>query len=437
MIKIAVLDDESTTLLIVRNILEQNNYLVETYSNPLFFLKEYSTGMFDILISDINMPQMNGLDVVKAVRKNDKDIIIIMLSSSTDLNQIISHFKHGISDYLIKPVIAVDILHRLKTVLNEKQIKKQIETIEYEKKIIELENMKLVNWRNMYAGKDIKQTEQLILFLTKSINSEGGFMWLDLLSKIKPEIDGGVFLKSELYKLVIDSANSQRNAIEIMSYINNLPVMNIESFESSDFVEKNNLHIQDNILPMITKQNRSLSLNISNIELENHINFDLDIHLKILNELCINAIKYSPENSKIYIEIYKNVLSNSSGQSNIKSKEVIIIKVRNMPKISILKDQNNDDIIGIPYDYTGIVFDLFYTIEAFQTINENEEWTNGTGLYISRKLAHKMGGWIECKNITDYRNGNNTIYVEFTYIIPTSDSKIEKEIDTNIEFTMF
>ena len=185
---IAVLDDESTTLIIVKSILEQNDYTVETFNDPLLFLRDYSVGKFNILISDINMPQMNGFDVVKTLRKRDKEITIIMLTSSTDLSQIISNLKHGISDYLIKPVVPVDLIFRIKSVLLEEQRQNQIEKIENEKVLIDLENKKLVNWRHMYAGKDMKQTEQLIMFLAKSINNGGGFIWLDFLTEIKKDI---------------------------------------------------------------------------------------------------------------------------------------------------------------------------------------------------------------------------------------------------------
>ena len=425
MIKIAVLDDEETTLIIIRSILEQNNYSVTTYKNPLSFLEEYTIGMFDVLFSDINMPQMNGLDVVKAIRQKDQNIIIIMLTASTDLYQMVNYFKLGVSDYLIKPVASEVLLHRLNTVLDEKKKEKQLKIIEKEKELLDLENKKLVNWRNMYANKDINQTQQLIMFLTKSIFNGGGFLWLDLLADIKKEDNGGIFLDRKFYEIIVDSANNHRKAIDMLTYINNLPALNLESFHSFDFVQKSYSYVRDKIEPMIIEHSSTLSMNVNNIISGGFINIDLDIHLKVLKELSINAIKYSPENSRIYVEIYK-----SHNQTTNKSKEAIIVKIRNIPRSSTL---SNQDILGIPYKFTGFVFDLFYTMEEDPIVHKNEEWTNGTGLYIARTLTHKMGGWIECKNVTDRRNGENTVYVEFTYIIPISDKKIENIMDKNSE----
>lgn len=433
---IAVLDDESTTLMIVQNILEQHNFSVETFNDPVKFIQEYSEGRFDILISDINMPNLSGFDVVKAIKKRDKKITIIMLTSSTDVTEIIKHFKIGISDYLIKPVVPDDMIYRINALINDKERELHFKKIEEENMLLELEHKKLVNWRKMYAGKDIKQTEQLISFLTRTINNGGGFLWLDYLQEVNPDNEGRFTLDKGLYDLIIESATIKRRAIDLLSYINNLPTMDIHPFESFVFVQKTQSFISDELIPIVRKGNRELSLNISGIDLTDPIQTDLDIHYKIIKELIINAVKYSPERSKIYVEIYKSHLTDNNKLHN-KTKEVLTIKVRNIPKSTSLKDKDSNEIVGVPYEYSEIIFDLFYTMESYVVLHDDEEWSHGTGLYVARKLANKLGCWIDCKNISDFRGGDKKAYVEFSYIIPSNPVMHEKKDDGIDSITLF
>lgn len=433
---IAVLDDESTTLMIVQNILEQHNFQVETFNDPVKFIQDYTENKFDILISDINMPNMNGFDVVKAIKKRDKSITIIMLTSSTDVTEIIKHFKIGISDYLIKPVVPDDMIHRIDSLIRDRDRELHFKKIEEENLLLELEHKKLVNWRTMYAGKDIKQTEQLISFLTRTINNGGGFLWLDYLQEVEFDSDGRITLDRGLYDLIIESANIKRKAIDLLSYINNLPTLHKVPFKSMDFVEQSKSYVNEVLLPIISKANRELSLNISLVDLQDPVHMDLNIHKQILKELVINAVKFSPEQSKIYVEIYKSTVTDTANIHH-KTKEVLKIKVRNIPKPSSLKDKEFKEVVGIPYEFSEIIFDLFYTMESYQVLHDEEDWSHGTGLYIARKLANKLGCWIECKNISDFRGGEKTVYVEFSYTIPSSALIKEDEDEAGDSITLF
>ncbi|HOV15750.1 MAG TPA: ATP-binding protein, partial [Spirochaetota bacterium] len=61
---------------------------------------------------------------------------------------------------------------------------------------------------------------------------------------------------------------------------------------------------------------------------------------------------------------------------------------------------------------------LFYTIDPFPTEFEDEEWNNGTGLYIARKILKRHNGWIKTANGVDYTKGIPEPYIKFTVTIP-------------------
>lgn len=417
--RVIVVDDDITQTVLIKTILTKFGYEVTTYNDPLFMLKEFRQGMTDIILSDIYMPVIGGLDLVKAAKKIDKNIPFIMFTSSKDIKTLIGHFNKGISDYLLKPIIPDDLVHRVHRVLEENKQSRSLMKIEQERDLIELENNKLNNWRNLYANKDIKQTKQMMLFFSRSINSGGGYVWLDILKDLGKEEDGSVILEKDLYELITQSASDQRKAFEYLTFINNLPDVSREHISLDTFSSKLSISYNEILLPMFNSSNRSVSLNLNLRNILGTLVIDTNLTLEIIEELCINSIKFSPEHSNIIIEVYK-VNSEKLGIDSLsnKSKNWMLFQIRNEPKNNNATDDNHQPILGIPYDYVELVYDLFYTMESYPIEHPAEKWSNGTGLYIARNLVKKMKGWLECENMIDYTRGQSKPYVQFRLFLP-------------------
>ncbi|MGL1890949.1 MAG: response regulator [Spirochaetaceae bacterium] len=420
MTSISIIDDDHVQIVLVKTILSKFGYDVKTYYDPKIMLSEYSIGSTDLILSDIHMPGFSGLDLLNGIRTIDKNVPFIMFTSSSDIKSIISHFKKGISDYLLKPVNPDDLVHRIERVLEEKKVKKELEKIEHERELIELERRKLVNWRTLYANKETRQTEQMMSFFTRSINSGCGYVWLDILNDLPKEEDGSVILDKDLFQLVSDSAGSQRKAFDYLSFITNLPEVNNEVVSMKNFAESLSNLYDVKLKEVYDKDNKDLSFNISLENVEGNLNIASEWLLKVIAELCINASKFSPENSRVIAEVFK-VSSQQIHGTNNGPKRWILFQIRNELLKSNEKDEYGEDIIGIPYDYIELVYDLFYTIESFPTEHPSEEWSNGTGLYIARYLIKKMNGSLTCKNMIDYTNGEAKPYVQFQLALPITD----------------
>jgi signal transduction histidine kinase len=82
------------------------------------------------------------------------------------------------------------------------------------------------------------------------------------------------------------------------------------------------------------------------------------------------------------------------------------------------KDPSGNPVVGIPYDYSELVFDLFYTIDAFTRRIDQEEWSDGTGLFVARKLLKRHGGWIRAGNGIDYTGQRPTTITRVTLTLP-------------------
>ncbi len=66
----------------------------------------FEPGKFDLVLTDWNMPRKNGLEVIQAVRKVDKDVTIIMVTTEAEKSRVLEAIQAGVSDYLVKPFTA-------------------------------------------------------------------------------------------------------------------------------------------------------------------------------------------------------------------------------------------------------------------------------------------------------------------------------------------
>jgi len=119
-LKFLVVDDFSTMRRIVKNLLQELGYSDITEADDgntaLPLLK---SGSFDILITDWNMPGMPGLDLLKAVRADEKlaKMPVLMLTAEAKREQIIEAAQAGVSGYVIKPFTAVTLKEKLDKIL--------------------------------------------------------------------------------------------------------------------------------------------------------------------------------------------------------------------------------------------------------------------------------------------------------------------------------
>ena len=164
---ILVVDDDDRIRNLVKDFLSQNKYLISTSANAEDAQKKINLIEFDLIVLDIMMPGMSGLEFISL---NKKKIItpIILLTARGDAEDRIKGFETGADDYLPKPFEPKELLLRIKSILNRtKAVNK--------KRVIEFENIK-IDLNKLFIIKNNKQhkinnTEKIIL--EKMINSPG------------------------------------------------------------------------------------------------------------------------------------------------------------------------------------------------------------------------------------------------------------------------
>jgi len=101
--RLLVVDDEEIILNIATDVLESEGYEVVTESNPLNALDRARTESFDFVLTDINMPEMNGLEMVKKILELNSEIGAIFMTGYANLETAKEAIQTGAFDYIMKP----------------------------------------------------------------------------------------------------------------------------------------------------------------------------------------------------------------------------------------------------------------------------------------------------------------------------------------------
>ncbi|PKK91671.1 MAG: hypothetical protein CVV64_03120 [Candidatus Wallbacteria bacterium HGW-Wallbacteria-1] len=113
-IKVLVVDDEENMRVSLSRILRKKNYFVEAVESAEKAIIKYRTNSFDVVISDLKMPNIDGMDLLKRLREEDSGVIFIMITGYSSIATAISAIRLGAYDYIPKPfeVEEVDLLIR-------------------------------------------------------------------------------------------------------------------------------------------------------------------------------------------------------------------------------------------------------------------------------------------------------------------------------------
>jgi DNA-binding response OmpR family regulator len=119
---ILVVDDEPDIVITLRTVLERNNFKVDTHTEPLQAIKNFEINAYDLLILDIKMPQMNGFELYRELKKIDENIKVCFLTALSELHDYDAFKKEvfpktGQRYYVQKPIENDEILERINEIL--------------------------------------------------------------------------------------------------------------------------------------------------------------------------------------------------------------------------------------------------------------------------------------------------------------------------------
>jgi len=107
--RVLVVDDEPGLLEVYADVLGEGGYEVTTATNGRTAIQALSASPFDAVLSDIVMPDLDGLQLLKAVRELDLDVAVVLVTANPRLETAVKAIEYGALQYLIKPVPGPDL----------------------------------------------------------------------------------------------------------------------------------------------------------------------------------------------------------------------------------------------------------------------------------------------------------------------------------------
>jgi signal transduction histidine kinase len=377
--KILVIEDEVEVRQSYVDMFSFFGYNVESVPNGREGMSRITKNEYDIVVTDLNMPEMNGIEVLKYIKKKKPYIEVIVITGFATLENAIEAMKVGAYDYFAKPV---DIEH-VRIVIS-----KCVQQIQSRKENEELRSL-------TQRLKDLNELKDKFITIT---NHE--------LRTPVTVLKGYV----ELIDYFLEDARNENinEAIEIVSETMRELVGIVEQMHdisSFDYGKKRmvtaDVHIE-RILELIYKEMKILfkkrkikfELNMDNSDVI--ISGDDKQLKRSLRELLQNALKFTPEGGQVKIEYSAN-----------KKNKKIYIKVK-------------DNGIGIPRDKLDLIFEPFYEVQ--NVINHMTSKTEfmGGGIGLGLTLAKEVFESHKGELLLESEEHQGSI---FTVVLPIKDSE--------------
>jgi DNA-binding NtrC family response regulator len=124
--KLLVVDDEEQIRKIFEDYFTGLGYRVKTAKNGKDALSKFSPGIFDCVLSDLLMPEMDGMTFLKELRLLDKKTAFFMMTGYPSVESAIDAIKLGAYDYITKPVNLEDVRIKIERALHVKSMEKSL-----------------------------------------------------------------------------------------------------------------------------------------------------------------------------------------------------------------------------------------------------------------------------------------------------------------------
>jgi DNA-binding response OmpR family regulator len=167
--RILIVEDEPEMAGLLTRGLEEESYQVSLARDGRAALELSAVEAFDVILLDVMLPQMDGLEVAKQLRRRDEETPVLMLTARDALGDIVNGLDAGADDYLTKPFSFVELLARMRALVRRQQFRR--------KNVLEVQDLvlDLTSHRSFRAGTEI------YLSLTE-------FRLLELLARNAPRI---------------------------------------------------------------------------------------------------------------------------------------------------------------------------------------------------------------------------------------------------------
>ena len=342
--KILVVDDNPENIQVVSTCLSKSGYNVEFTLNGIDAIKWIEDTAFDLILLDVMMPEMNGFEVCKKVKKipGKCEIPIIFLTAKTDLESISKGFDSGGVDYIVKPFFEKELLARVATHL---KIQSQNRELIYQNSFKNIlmsviahdlrTPLSLIS--NMISVLKIKKNQQK----TKELGDAIDIIETSIKESFNIVNDLLVWGKVQFGKMKINTSS-----FNLFVLVNEIAIV------FSSVSDEKNIKILNNVHPDI------------------FIKSDRNLLKIVLKNLLYNAIKFTPVNGEILV--FYEIFENDSCLINVKDSGVGINKMK--------------------------LQELFTSYQKHIPVNTFTESNMGLGLFLCKDITEFLNGSISVES---------------------------------------
>lgn len=343
-VHVLVVDDMQENLKVVSNFLKEEGYKIALALDGKSALNIIDSHPTDIILLDIMMPEMDGYEVCKKIKQNNKtkDIPIIFLSAKNETKDIVEGFKTGGVDYILKPFNKEELLARVQT---------HVELALSKKRIIELN----------------KSRDKLYSIIAHDIRSPLASIKLTIEALLDGILDPG----SDDYKEIISELNTTTdNTFQLLNDLLAWAKTQKETFVLNPRIIDLDFIIND-CISLLRANIDAKKINIINklTDKDNLCLIDEATIYTVFRNILSNAIKFTPENGTI------------SFTSEVDKKNI---------SISV-----TDTGIGMTKE---VLDKILHTDENYTTPGTNKEMGTGLGMLMIKSFVRKNNGKMDIQS---------------------------------------
>lgn len=357
MSKILIVDDERSIRVPLRTFLMAEGHEVEIAENAAQAQALLSNGVWDVVVTDIVLPGISGVELLKTIRAAAPDVQVIMMTGEPTAETAAEAVRAGASDYLVKPVnksaILLAVAHALKVKALDDNRRRMEEELRTAKEVAEAANQAKSEFLANMSHE-----------LRTPLNAIMGFSQM-----LREQYFGPLNPKQVEY--VEDIHSSGKLLLDLINDILDLSkveagkmVLELSEFAIQDLVENSLVLIREKA----SENGVRLALQIEPEMMAFRLNGDLRRLKQVLFNLLSNAVKFTPGEGSISITAEK------------RNQEVVVSVI--------------DTGIGIALEEQERIFEEFYQVASHAA---GKAKGTGLGLALSRRIVGLHGGrlWVK------------------------------------------
>lgn len=355
--KVLLIEDEPEVRESYIDMLNLLGYDVEPAENGMDGLNKLDKNNYDIVITDLNMPVMNGLETLRRIKKKELDTEVIVVTGFATIENAIGAMKQGAFDYITKPVS----IEHVKIVLN-----KCLQKINARRENANLRTMNTkLHELNELKDKFITITNHELRTPLAVLKGYLDLLNLEIEGNHNGEVKEYVDIINETVEEMVEMVDSMHDLSNYTKITNNSNITCIELNELLDSIYK-----ETRVL--FSERNIQYHYHPSKIPLK--VLADIKQLKRAIRELVQNALKFTKADGEVTLSL-KNVGMNKQ----------VFISVE-------------DTGIGIPNDKLDLIFEPFYEVQdVMHHSTSKTEFMGGgigVGLSLAKEIIESFGGEI-------------------------------------------